>query len=374
MKNILSGRKIGIARVGAAFLVFAALQWVCFPFLVPFQEKNSFLYDRLSALDDSLYSGSSSSETAPVVFLGDSQILSGIRPADLESLIRRPIWFLPRPSEQPEGMLLRWKEYERGSGDKPALVVLNGSVFSLADMDVASAHRSLVLNYDSFFPEIVVDSDFRNFYLKNLPSGTFYLLGRVFPFLRLNASFSTSVKIVGEGDEFSHSETDIERLLSGNPLRIWSARFEKNKFIELEYSKNKGYMDWARHTPFDGVCVPNADPIPLPENSELALAKIRQSAPTAWKKLFSYFRERKIPVLAITLPFRPDFERAIASLPHSSVFESILIEKEIPFWKSGGGNFVVSDFGDYTHLNTCGMRKAVPLLAEEIRKRIETTR
>ncbi|TGK29102.1 hypothetical protein EHQ12_01135 [Leptospira gomenensis] len=364
---------MGILGIVAAFFIFAILQWLSFPFLILFQEKNSFLYDRLSLLGESLFF-ESTSEKAPVVFLGDSQILSGIRPADLETLIRRPIWFLPRPSEQPEGMLLRWKEYERKYGIKPALVVVNGSVFSLADMDVASAHRSLVLNYDSFFPEIVFDSDFRNFYLKNFSSGTFYLLGRIFPFLRLNAAVSTTIKIVGEGDEFSHSETDLGKLLSGNPLSVWKSRFEKNQFIESEYSKNKGYMDWARSVPFDGICVPNEKPIPLPENSALALRKIRPSAPIAWKKLFSYLREKEIPVLAITLPFRPDFENGILSLPHSAVFESILIEKEIPFWKSGGEVFDLSDFGDYTHLNTCGMKKAVPLLADEIRKRIESTR
>ncbi|MBM9500748.1 hypothetical protein JWG44_10870 [Leptospira sp. 201903071] len=347
------------------FLVF--LQTFLFPFLVPFQEKNSFLYDRLSRLDRNLYTDEEHSNTkAPIVFLGDSQILSGVNPVELERLLKRPIWFLPRPSEQPEGMFLRYKEYERIIRLKPALVIVNGSVFSLSDMDVASAHRSLVLNYDSFQSEIFFEPTFRNFYLKNLSSGLFYLLGRIFPFLRLNASMSTAIKIAGEGDEFSHSENKMENLISGNPFVKWVANQKRNQFLNSEYSKNKGYMDWARYTTYDGICVPNFHGQILPQNAELALQKTRSSSLKAWKELFRYLQSRGVKVLAISLPFRPDFDSRLAKLPQLSLWESILIEEEVPYWKLGSHHFQESDFGDYTHLNTCGMKKLVPVLSREV--------
>ncbi|WP_241555923.1 hypothetical protein [Leptospira yasudae] len=351
------------------FVFLAGIQFAAFPFLIPFQEKNSFLYDRLSRIDSSLLTESGferSKALAPVVFLGDSQILSGIRPQELEKKIGRPIWFLPRPSEQPEGMLLRYKDYESKIGIKPHLVIVNGSVFSLSDMDVASAHRSLVLNYDSFHFEIFTTQQWSDFYLKTLSNGIFYLLGRAFPFLRLNAGVSTSFKIVGEGDEFSYSEKNLDRLLHGNPFEKWKRNAEQNRFLEIEYSKNKGYLNWGSRTSFDGICVRNERPIDLPPNPELALQKTRKSSLEAWKDLFAYLKSKDVSVLALSLPFRPDFDERVSPLPQVSIWESILIEKEIPILKVGSRKFDSKDFGDYTHLNVCGMRKLIPILAEEI--------
>ncbi|WP_241547997.1 hypothetical protein [Leptospira stimsonii] len=354
--------------IGILFFAFLVLfQTFFFPLLLPFQEKNSFLYDRLSRLDRNLYTGAEQTiSKAPIVFLGDSQILSGIHPKELGEKLSRPIWFLPRPSEQPEGMLLRFKEYERTIGIQPALVVVNGSIFSLSDMDVASAHRSLVLNYDSFHPELFLESSLRNFYVKNLSSGLFYLFGRIFPFLRLNASMSTGIKLVGEGDEFSYSEKKMDALVSGNPFLKWSRNKVRNHFLDLEYSKNKGYMDWARLSTYDGICVPNSKPQVLPPNAELAVQKIRSSSLMAWKELFRYLRSRGVKVLAISLPFRPDFDSRLGSLPQMTIWESILIEEEVSYWKLGSSFFIDEDFGDYTHLNTCGMKKLVPVLSREI--------
>ncbi|WP_246846848.1 hypothetical protein [Leptospira barantonii] len=350
--------------------LFILFQTISFSYLVPFQEKNSFLYDRLSRLDDSLFTKSTSLHAdepdGPVLFLGDSQILSGIHPMELEKKIGLSIWFLPRPSEQPEGMLLRYLEYEKKIGIKPSLVIVNGSVFSLSDMDVASAHKSLVLNYDSFHPEIFTNVRFGDFYLKNLSTGLYYLLGRIFPFLRLNASVSTTVKIVGEGDEFSYTEKNLDRLLSGNPFEKWRINRNRNRFLEMEYSKNKGYLDWGKQVPYDGICIPNSDPIALPPSPEAALQRVRKSSLEAWKELFSYLKEKGVPVLALSLPFRPDFDARVSVLPQNSLWDAILIEKEVPSLKVGSLNFLESDFGDYTHLNTCGMQKLVPILAERI--------
>lgn len=367
-KKKFSGKTVKQMLVGFAFLIFVSLlQIVFFPFFINFQEKNSFLYDRLSRLDRNLYSEAGRSESkAPIVFLGDSQILSGIHPKELSETLARSVWFLPRPSEQPEGMFLRYKEYERVVGFKPALVIVNFSVFSLSDMDVASAHRSLVLNYDSFHPEIFLEPTLRSFYLKNLSSGLFYLLGRIFPFLRLNASMSTVIKIVGEGDEFSYSEKKMESLISGNPILKWETNGKRNQFIDFEYSKNNGYLDWARDTAYDGICVPNSHPQALPQNAELALQKTRTSSLKAWRELFRYFKSRGVKVLAVSLPFRPDFDFRLSALPQLSQMESILIDEEIPYWKLGSRLFQENDFGDYTHLNTCGMKKLVPVLNREI--------
>ncbi|EKP04572.1 hypothetical protein LEP1GSC018_2493 [Leptospira kirschneri str. 2008720114] len=369
--NVISGFYLNFVRNKIfgwiiCFLLIIIFQFILFPYLLFLQEKNSFLYDRLSHLNSFLYTKSDLNREAPIVFLGDSQILSGIHPQELEIKIGRPIWFLPRPSEQPEGMLLRWKEYERKIKTKPYLVIVNGSVFSVADMDVASAHRSLELNYDSFHSEIFIKKIFRNFYLKNVSSGLYYLLGRIFPFLRLNASVSTTLKIIGEGDEFSYSEKKIDSLLSGNPIEKWRFNLNKNKFIEMEYSKNKGYLDWGKELPYDGVCVPNENPIPLPPNAEAALHKTRVSSLNAWEELFSYLKSQKIPILAISIPFRPDFEKEISTLILMSLWESILMKEKISYWKVERSLFEQSDFGDYTHLNTCGMKKFVPKLAEKI--------
>lgn len=358
-----------ILGVIVCFLLTMSFQIFLFPFLVPFQEKNSFLYDRLSKMDSSLYTESESSRSqklAPILFLGDSQILSGIHPKELEKRLGRPIWFLPRPSEQPEGMFLRWKEYERKIGAKPSLVIVNGSVFSLSDMDVAQAHRSLVLNYDSFHTEIFTEIFLRDFYLKNLSISMYYLLGRIFPFLRLNASVSTAFKIIGEGDEFNYSEKNLEKLLLGNPIEKWKSNLDRNRFLEIEYSKNNGYLDWGKQSPYDGVCVPNENLIPLPRNAEAALQRTRKSSLKAWRELFSYLKSRNVRILAVSLPFRPDFEEKLSSLPQMPLWESILMEEGIPYWKVKVHLFEPRDFGDYTHLNTCGMRKLVPVLAEKI--------
>ncbi|UPY78400.1 hypothetical protein FH581_005920 [Leptospira weilii] len=369
LKRIPNHRRNRILGAIVCFVLLASFQFFLFPFLVPFQEKNSFLYDRLSKMDSSLYTESESARSqklAPILFLGDSQILSGIHPKELEKRLGLPIWFLPRPSEQPEGMFLRWKEYERKIGIKPSLVIVNGSVFSLSDMDVAQAHRSLVLNYDSFHMEIFTEIFLGDFYLKNFSIGTYYLLGRIFPFLRLNASVSTTFKIIGEGDEFSYSEKNLEKLLLGNPIEKWKSNLDRNLFLEVEYSKNNGYLDWGKQSSYDGICVPNENLISLPQNAEAALQKTRKSSLKAWRKLFSYLKTNNVPVFAVSLPFRPDFDKKLSSLPQMSIWESVLMEERIPYWKAKAHFFEPRDFGDYTHLNTCGMRKLVPVLAEKI--------
>nr|OCA01023.1 Uncharacterized protein A9P81_0884 [Leptospira interrogans serovar Copenhageni/Icterohaemorrhagiae] len=68
-------------------------------------------------------------------------------------------------------------------------------------------------------------------------------------------------------------------------------------------------MDWGKELSYDGVCVPNKNSIPLPPNAEAALNKTRVSSLNAWRELFSYLKSQNVPILAISIPFRPDFEK-----------------------------------------------------------------
>ncbi|EMG18998.1 hypothetical protein LEP1GSC150_3274, partial [Leptospira interrogans serovar Copenhageni str. LT2050] len=105
-----------------------------------------------------------------------------------------------------------------------------------------------------------------------------------------------------------------ENLLSGNPIEKWRFNLNRNRFLEIEYSKNKGYLDWGKELSYDGVCVPNKNSIPLPPNAEAALNKTRVSSLNAWRELFSYLKSQNVPILAISIPFRPDFEKKFRHL------------------------------------------------------------
>lgn len=328
-----------------------------FEYLLPFQEKNAFLYDLLrKRFERRLAYGEIKNQEPTWLFLGDSQLMSGINPTELQRSLGKRILFLPRPSEQPEGILIRIKEL-LSSGLRPERVFLNANYFNTADVDIVPAHRSLVLNYDSFRWSMYWNSQERTFYFRNIGDALFFALARIFPLMKLNSAISSEIRTIPKTEQFPETDPRLSEILSINPIERWKANRDKNERLVAELERNDGFLEWNNSETYTGKCVPNDSPQALPGRGwESNYKKIRASSLAAWRSIFKILQKENIPFEVLLIPSRPDFVVAIGGDNALSQFETVLKADGIPLTKPEEP-FEISVFGDYTHLNACGVEK-----------------
>ncbi|WP_232225669.1 hypothetical protein [Leptospira broomii] len=290
------------------------------------------------------------------LFLGDSQLMSGINPAELQKSTGKRILFLPRPSEQPEGILIRINEL-LSSGWKPEKIFLNANYFNTADVDIVPAHRSLVLNYDSFRWSLYWNSQERTFYFRNIGDALFFALARIFPLMKLNSAISSEIRTIPKTEQFLETDPRLSEILSVNPIERWKTNRDKNERLVAELERNEGFLEWNNSEIYTGKCVPNHSPQALPGRGwESNYKKMRSSSLAAWKSIFKILKKENISFEVLLIPSRPDFVTAVGEDNALSQFETVLKKDEIPFVKPEEP-FEISVFGDYTHLNACGVKK-----------------
>ncbi|TGK10326.1 hypothetical protein EHO60_10260 [Leptospira fletcheri] len=351
-------RKNKILFYGAIFLLFLiAGSGFLFDSLLPYQEKNAYLYDYFGKRFEKVLRDEKIRGTSNLwLFLGDSQLISGLKPADLEKISGKKILFLPRPSEQPEGMLTELEELLKAR-IRPEKIFLDASYFNTADVDVVPVHRSLVLNFDSFRWDFYSDPIKRKFYFRSLGDGVFFALSRIFPLLKLNSNLSAELRPIPRTEQFSEIDPRLANVLELDPIRRWKFNRIRNEGLGKELDRNEGFMEWNRDEPYTGECIPNRDPKPLPQVGwERSYSKVRASSLDAWKRIFDTLEKEKIPYRILVIPSRPDFVAALGKDTALAGFLELVKARGITVLRPEE-EFPSSDFGDYTHLNACGNLK-----------------
>ncbi|EPG76395.1 hypothetical protein LEP1GSC058_1292 [Leptospira fainei serovar Hurstbridge str. BUT 6] len=346
-----------IIWMGAFLLSLILASNFLFELLLPFQEKNAFLYELLrKQFEKQLSYDNAKSREPSWLFLGDSQLMSGMDPQVLQRSTGKRIVFLPRPSEQPEGILIRIKEL-LSAGLKPEKIFLNANYFNTADVDIVPAHRSLVLNYDSFRWSIYWNSQERNFYFRNVGDALFFALARIFPLMKLNSAISSEIRTIPKTEQFLETDPRLAEILSINPVERWKSNRKKNEQLRAELERSGGFLEWNNSKTYTGNCVPNTSPQALPGSGwESNYKRMRSSSLVAWKLIFKILQKENISFEVLLIPSRPDFVAAVGGDNALSEFEGILKAGGIPVIKPDEP-FEISVFGDYTHLNACGVQK-----------------
>ncbi|TGK18809.1 hypothetical protein EHO61_09425 [Leptospira fluminis] len=338
------------------FLLIAGSGFL-FETLLPYQEKNAYLYDYFGRRFERVLKEEKIKDASNLwLFLGDSQLISGLRPADLEKISGKKILFLPRPSEQPEGMLTELEELLKVR-IRPEKVFLDASYFNTADVDVVPVHRSLVLNFDPFRWDFYSDPIKRKFYFRSLGDGVFFALSRIFPLLKLNSNLSAELRPIARTEQFSEIDPRLADMLAMDPIGRWKSNRIRNEGLRKELDRNEGFMEWNRDEPYTGECVPNRNPKPLPQVGwERSYSKVRSSSLDAWKKIFDTLEKEQIPYRILVIPSRPDFVAVLGKHTALAGFLDLLKTRGITVLRPEE-EFPSSDFGDYTHLNACGNLK-----------------
>ncbi|PJZ68691.1 hypothetical protein CH373_08450 [Leptospira perolatii] len=340
-------------------LLVIGISHLLFPAFLNYQDKNYFLYDKLSGIPQfsvSLPKRIEGSHRKTWVFLGDSQILSGLYPQKIADHTGNRIYFLPRPSEQPEGILLRLEDL-RQNGIVPDKIFFNASLFNTAQGGMAPAHKSMEVHFGSFHFAMYFISELRSFYLKGGGEPIFYALARIFPLLKLNAAISSEIRFSPSGDQFSLFERNLDLVFSFDPILRWKSNFRFNQNLESELTKNHGMIEWGKQGPYTGECIPNFRHVALPPGGwELGYKVARDPDLRTWKKIFEILQKEKIQFELVLVPSRPSFENAIREPNSMQFFETSIRQLGIPFSKPEV-KFLDQDYGDHTHLNACGIRK-----------------
>jgi len=333
--------------------------------LTDYVERTSFIWNEISRREIP-------TKKFDLLILGDSQITSGINPGYLKEGLQKTkkdfdLFYYPRPSEQPEGVLILTREFKKKFDFRHLLV--NISPVTTSKNLIAESHRSLVQNFSSFSIEPIKDPDLGKYYFKNFSGYLYYFFLQAFPLLKLNSNFTREFGIVKESDS------------TGNDLRgriefpLFEG-FKKNKAQNYQlrefFRKSDFYWEWGNFTNSHNACFPTKTPPALPPGVEIAFLKSREEALKSWMKIARENSEKKI--IFLYLPFSPSAEEKIGSASQNSPIRIALNAlKNIPnveilttpnyFFQSG-------DFADYTHLNACGMEKLTSFLTEHLRQNI----
>lgn len=350
------------------YLFFISLlSFFLFHQLVLYTEKTSFIWYEIGKRNIQ-------PQKYDVAILGDSQLMSGVHPLFLKKLLQEKnkpsdILYYPRPSEQPEGiynMLLQFKKKEI----EFKTLIVNISPVTTSKNIIVDSHKSLVLNFQPFSSQILLEPTLNKFYLKNISGNLYYLFIQVFPLLKLNGNISNEMKLIPGSEGIQHDK-EIKSFLNmpftGNLL----SNKNRNIFLDKYLTQENFFFEWGNFSPFTGECLERLEPLLLPSGIEAAFLNPRTESLQFWIKLGEYAQANNFKILFLYTPFSPESELKIGSNLPTSPIQISLHEISTRFGKDSilkidSSIFGSKDFKDYTHLNVCGMIK----LTKEIANRL----
>ncbi|XDD47239.1 hypothetical protein AB3N60_03890 [Leptospira sp. WS39.C2] len=290
---------------------------------------------------------------AKILVLGDSQIVSGILPetiAEIEGLQKEEIIFLPKPSQQPEGILLDTLSLV---GKLPHLrkIYVNISPLNTSKNSITDAHKQL---YYSFIrPEFFHFTEplIRKAYYNQLADVCWKLVIQIFPYFGLSSNTNR---------------------IFYDPITKEDLSRRRSEFVSIQKSMESQSGAWIWKslddvpTLVEGESFPNLDTTVLSGKRDLSIQ--------LWVQCLSEWEKRKLDVVVLRIPFSPQMEKDLAEKNANRVTDSILeLMANTPFQNKG----VVFDFktvflkdygyfADLTHLNQKGRDAFGNLLKENL--------
>ncbi|XDD54955.1 hypothetical protein AB3N62_03870 [Leptospira sp. WS4.C2] len=281
------------------------------------------------------------SNDAKVLVLGDSQIVSGVSPntiAEIEGVSVEEVLFLPKPSQQPEGILSDSLEMISRL-PKLKKVYVNLSPLNTSKNSVTDANRQLFYSFGNLSSYTITHPLLRKAYFSNLTDFSWKLVILVFPYFGLSSNLN---RLVYD----SIAQTDIPQ------------RKKEFRYIKQSMEMNQGSWVW-KSIGEDPTLKESEE---FPNLNTTMLAGRRDLSIQLWLECLRLWDERNLEVVFLRIPFSPKMERDIVQTNANYVADTFF--KTITS-NPNKKNVLVIDFksvfledyfyfADLTHLNQKG--------------------
>ena len=327
------------------------LNHLLYPFLIYSVEKTSFIWTLIK-------SRKLTTKEYDYLFLGDSQIMSGISPDYFQKLSNdnSKILFYPRPSEQIEGILFLLENFYN-EGFRFKKIILNISPITVSKNNILESHKSLMNSFYGFHLKMYEPSFFK-FYFKNISNSVYYLLIQLFPLLKLNSNFNSELRLI-PGTEGITQNNSILPFIESNLLGNLVKNRTQNYFLKKELTENNFYYEWGKTEANSKKCIPETKEKKLPLGIEYAFNENRIDSLNRYKDLIKLAKNYSSKIYLLHIPFSPTAEKLLHSelnIPLNKTLNELNTQK-INILRIPTQTFFDEDFIDYTHLNYCGMEK-----------------
>ncbi|TGK47742.1 hypothetical protein EHQ16_01995 [Leptospira kanakyensis] len=278
---------------------------------------------------------------AKILVLGDSQIVSGISPdffAEVEGLSSEDILYFPKPSQQPEGILVDSLELIHQL-PKLRKVYVNLSPLNTSKNSVTDANRQLFYSFGNLTKESIIHPLVRKAYFTNLTDLSWKIVILVFPYFGLSSNLNRLVYDPA-------AQADVTR--------------RKQEFLYIRESMEQRQGSWVWKSIGEDPSLQEEEE--FPDKSSLVLAGKRELSVTIWRELAKLWTEKKVKVVFLRIPFSPKMEKDILQTNANVVSDEIFKTVTADFNKEQVAVFdfrsVFLDqyqyFADLTHLNQKG--------------------
>ncbi|MCG6143213.1 hypothetical protein [Leptospira bandrabouensis] len=279
---------------------------------------------------------------AKILVLGDSQIVTGVTPqliAEMEGVTTDEVLYLPKPSQQPEGILLESLEVLQ-KVPKLKKVYVNLSPLNTSKNSVTDANRQLFLSFGSFSLDTITHPLLRKAYFSNVTDLSWKIIIKIFPYFGLSSN--------------------INRLVY-DPIAQSDVIRRQKEFLYIKESMEKNQGSWVWKFIGDDPTLDVKEE--FPQNSSQVLSGKRDLSMLLWFDLIRLWQERGVKVVFLRIPFSPKMEKDIlktkANLVADDFFKKITTEERL---KESVAVFDFKSefleeyqyFGDLTHLNQKG--------------------
>ncbi|MCW7489200.1 hypothetical protein [Leptospira meyeri] len=289
---------------------------------------------------------------AKILVLGDSQIVSGISPdtiAEIEGLSKEEVLYLPKPSQQPEGILSDSLDviYQLPKLKK---VYVNLSPLNTSKNSVTDANRQLFYSFGNLSKYTITNPLLRKAYFSNLTDLSWKLLVKVFPYFGLSSNINRLVYDPA-------AQNDIPR--------------RKQEYLYIKDSMKNQQGAWVWKSIGDDPTLLESEI--FPNLNTQVLAGRRELSIQLWLECVRVWEKQNLEIIFLRIPFSPKMERDIlkteANLVADGLFKTITEDpnrkkvKVLDFKSEFLEEYQY--FADLTHLNQKG-RDAFSLLLKRV--------
>ncbi|TGL87706.1 hypothetical protein EHQ68_06650 [Leptospira congkakensis] len=289
---------------------------------------------------------------AKILVLGDSQIVSGITPdffAEVEDVSSEEVLYFPKPSQQPEGILVESLELVHQL-PKLRKVYVNLSPLNTSKNSVTDANRQLFYSFGNLSKESIIHPLVRKAYFSNLTDLSWKIIISVFPYFGLSSNLNRLVYDPA-------AQADVPR--------------RKQEFLYIQESMEKRQGSWVWKSIGEDPILQEEEE--FPENSSFVLSGKRDLSVTIWYDIVKLWTEKNVEVVFLRIPFSPKMEKDIlktnANTVSDEIFKTITYEpnqqKVVVFDFRSVFLNDYQNFADLTHLNQKG-RDAFSLILKKV--------
>jgi hypothetical protein len=324
-------------------------------FFIPYSDKSSFIWANLSEKKIP-------KSEIDILILGDSQVLSGVMPLELQTEFRnKKIFYYPRPSEQPEGIYYFLLTNVFNDNLKPKLIIWNLSLIGLTKSGIVEAHRKLFKDRVDFNFVVYTDPFLSSFYLKGFIGGLEYTISKLLAYPIVSSQLTTEFSLIPRSLNMNLQSNQLENFTLHNPFKSLLINYERNQFILKNMNENLGYYDWTLDENLEKSSCFQKQTDVSSYHFNLAFNQSREKAFEVWEKIIFNLIQKNIAFKILLIPFHPELKGKTENFILSTFKKNYDYKN---FWEIS--NLTEEDYGDYIHPNSCGAKKITKFLIEKL--------